>query len=279
VHRAAWTAVLVGSITRKPVVATEHSTEFGASRITESKLRRARIAFRRADLVCPVSDSLRLQMENHGIRAKFRIVPNVVDTEVFYPGPPSGDPNRPVRLITVAALIETKGHMHLLEALAPLHHGGKRFRLDLVGKGPYRQQLEKHVKRLGLEGVVTFHGYQPKHGVASLMREADFLVLPSLAENLPVAVIEAMATGLPVVATRVGGLSELVDDAVGVLVEPGNSGALRDAIDEMLDRHSAYSPDAITTKARTRYSTTALGEVWRDIYDEVLSKPQADRNS
>jgi glycosyltransferase involved in cell wall biosynthesis len=104
------------------------------------------------------------------------------------------------------------------------------------------------------------------------MQRADFLVLPSLAENLPVAVIEAMASGLPVVATRVGGVPELVGDATGLLVEPGNSGALRDAIEEMLGRYAEYSAPAIAGAARANYSLTAVGAIWREIYDDLILK-------
>ena len=83
VHWMAWIATIAGALLRRPVVITEHSTEWPRDTITRGALRRARIAFRRAALVCPVNEELQRAIERHGIHARFRIVPNAVDTSVF----------------------------------------------------------------------------------------------------------------------------------------------------------------------------------------------------
>ena len=228
VHRAAWTATLVATVARLPVVVSEHSSEWAATGIGAGALRRARISFRRAALVCPVSDYLRARIEAHGIRARFRVVPNAVDTDLFAPGEPRPGP---ARMIVVASLQPAKGIPQLLEALRDLPGDAA---VDIVGDGPQRHEYEEAARSAGLAERITFHGYRPKAAVAELMRSASFLVLPSLGENLPVAVLEAMACGLPVVATRVGGVPELVDHENGLLVEAGSADALRAGIERML---------------------------------------------
>ena len=122
-----------------------------------------------------------------------------------------------MRLLNVAALAEKKGHRFLLEALAELPDAT----LEIVGDGELRADLEARVRELGLEDRVAFLGERPKHEVARLMREARLFVLPSLAENLPVVLIEAMASGLPSVATRVGGVPEMLGGDDGELVAGG----------------------------------------------------------
>ncbi len=116
---------------------------------------------------------------------------------------------------------------------------------------------------------MTFLGERPKEEVAALMRAADLFVLPSLAENLPVVLIEAMASGLPAVATRVGGVPEMLEAGDGVLVEPGDASALAAAIRTAAER--AFDPGAMAARARERYSYAAVCERWTEIYAELPS--------
>jgi glycosyltransferase involved in cell wall biosynthesis len=265
VHRAAWTAVIVGSVARLPVVVSEHSSEWAATGLTPGALRRARMSLRRADLVCPVSDYLRSRIEAHGIDANFRVVPNPVDTDLFAPAVRGA----PARLIAVASLQPAKGIAQLLEALRGLE---RDFVLDLVGDGPQRAEYERVAAQPGLAGRVSFHGLQPKESVAALMREAGFLVLPSLGETFSVVVAEALACGLPVVATRVGGVPELVDEQSGLLVEPGSADALRAGIERMLDGQDDYDRAAIRERAVSRWSLDAVGDDWTAVYGAVLAR-------
>jgi glycosyltransferase involved in cell wall biosynthesis len=266
VHGAAWTATLVAGIARLPVVVSEHSSEWAATGIGAGALRRARISFRRAALVCPVSEYLRARIEALGIRAKFRVVPNAVDTGLFAPGERSPGPPR---MLVVASLQPAKGIPQLLEAVRGLPGDAV---VDVVGDGPQRSEYEELARSAGPAHRITFHGYLPKPAVAELMRGASFLVLPSLGENLPVAVLEAMACGLPVVATRVGGVPELVDHENGLLVEPGSAEALRAGIERMLDGYRDYPAARIRERALERYSLDAVGDQWTAVYRSVLGR-------
>jgi glycosyltransferase involved in cell wall biosynthesis len=108
-------------------------------------------------------------------------------------------------------------------------------RVTLIGDGPDRAALEAEVAARGLSEVVTFAGYRDQAGVAAMLRTADLFVLPSFAEGLPVVLMEAMATGVPVVSTRIAGIPELVEDGVsGLLVPAGNVAALAGAMRAVL---------------------------------------------
>jgi len=197
----------------------------------------------------------------------------VVDTEVFTLARPGAHDGR-VRLLNVAALAEKKGHVHLLDALARLQNGDRgaatsMFSLDLVGTGELRLRLEAQARRLGLTEAVRFHGEVPKEKVAELMRSADLFVLPSLYENLPCVLIEAMASGLPSVATSVGGVPELLDAEAGALVAPGDPGALAAAIEAALERD--FDSAEIGRRACERYSYDAVASAWTSVYEELSS--------
>jgi glycosyltransferase involved in cell wall biosynthesis len=147
----------------------------------------------------------------------------------------------PVRALCVASLEEKKGHRFLLEALAS-EPRLERMELHLVGSGKLREELEGQARRLGLGERVRFHGSRPENEVAGMLRRAHLFVLPSVVdrsgdmEGIPVALMEAMATGVPVVSSRLSGIPELVRDGqTGLLADPGDVGALGSALLRCLD--------------------------------------------
>jgi glycogen(starch) synthase len=108
--------------------------------------------------------------------------------------------------------------------------------------------------------------------VAEAMREADLFVLPSLYENLPCSLIEAAASGLPSVATAVGGVPTLIDPTRGVLCPPGDAAALAAAIRAALQRREQFDPGALAAGAQERFGYLAIATRWSTVYREVLAR-------
>lgn len=168
-----------------------------------------------------------------------------IDPGAYEFRPRAAPPGATVGALCVASLQAYKGHRWLLEALA--RDGAlERVRLDLVGEGPLRAPLEALAARLGIARRVRFLGALPEQAVARALDAADLFVLPSVVaadgqmEGLPVALMEALACGVPVVATRLSGVPELVQDGVtGVLAPPGDAGALAAALRRVLDDPAA----------------------------------------
>jgi glycosyltransferase involved in cell wall biosynthesis len=139
------------------------------------------------------------------------------------------------KLVLVAGLVEQKGHLLLIQALACVRDAVAAFKVVFVGDGHLRPVLEAEVKRLGLIESVEFVGWQSNAEVREHLRTARALVMPSFAENLPVAMMEALATGRPVLGTYIAGVPELVESGVnGWLVPAGNVQATADAILRLL---------------------------------------------
>jgi glycosyltransferase involved in cell wall biosynthesis len=143
-------------------------------------------------------------------KARISLVPNGVDLEAFAPGPAIPD-NGPLRLLCVARLIERKGQHHLIKAVRQLVDQGIEVTLDLVGDGDAQPTYEAQAQELGLEGRVNLLGYVPREEIAQHYATAHVFVLPSYNEGMSVATLEAMAAGLPVVVSRTGGTTELVE--------------------------------------------------------------------
>lgn len=147
----------------------------------------------------------------------------------------------PTTVLCVAALQAYKGLGVLVEACRQLHGEGIAFRCDIVGEGPLRAEIERHVARAGLGGIVQLRGARPEDEVARMMAAAAVIVLPSVVardgqmEGIPVALMEAMAARRPVVASSLSGVPELVEDGVsGLLVEPGDAAGLASALRRLL---------------------------------------------
>jgi colanic acid/amylovoran biosynthesis glycosyltransferase len=150
---------------------------------------------------------------------------------------PSRPPGTPRKLVCVAALREYKGLPYLVDACARLHRHAEPFVCTIVGEGPQRAALERQIRSLGLDGCVVLHGATDERAVRRLLAEADTFVLPSVRaanrymDGIPVALMEAMAGGIPVIASRLSGIPELVQHGqTGLLVAPRDSEALAEAI-------------------------------------------------
>lgn len=139
------------------------------------------------------------------------------------------------RLLFVGRLAELKGLAVLLEAMVPVLLDFPGVRLTVVGDGPQRARFESLARRLGIGESVRFTGYRSQSEVAEHLSETDVFVLPSYAEGVPVTLMEASASSVPVVATRVGGIGELVEDGVsGYLVRPGDPDELADRLKRLI---------------------------------------------
>lgn len=272
VYNVGLSAFLLARCFNAPFVISEHFSAFPKRTLSRVELWKAQAAFRRAARVMPVSESLRRAIEAYGIQSEATVVPNVVDTDLFPPHASRSGKGRDKQLLLVCMLrkSEDKGIAVLVDALKRLER--RDYRLNLVGDGPARARYENMVTNAGLDDNVIFHGQKSKAEIGRMMLGMDFFVLPSLWENLPCVVIEAMSAGLPIVATNVGGIPEMVNGNRGRLVPANDPAALSAAIRRMLDDFEDYDCQAISDYARQRFSREVIGRTIHRIYQEVLSR-------
>jgi len=159
-----------------------------------------------------------------------------VDPSAFMRTPSPAEDDR-LRVVAIGTLHEVKGQTHLIEACRRLVADGVAIDCRLIGDGEDRARLAAQIEGAGLDGTVTLVGQLTGDAVAAELAQADVLVAPSVPtrsgkrEGIPVVLMEAMAAGLPVVASRLSGIPELVTDGVdGLLVTPGDPGAIADAL-------------------------------------------------
>ena len=176
-------------------------------------------------------------------------------------------------LVAVGRLEPVKGIDLLIKAIAdPALRDSVR--LHLVGDGPVKAELEALVRALGLTDTVSFLGFRAD--ALDLIAHADGLVLSSLHEGIPYVLLEALAVGTPVVATRVGGIPEVIrDDCEGLLVSSGSVQELRDALCRLMDNHTLGDRlrDAGKNRIATEFSAATMARRYADVYREELAVP------
>jgi glycosyltransferase involved in cell wall biosynthesis len=163
--------------------------------------------------------------------AKLTVVRLGVDATRFSPGERGDGHPGAFRALCLGRLVERKAQRILIAAVARLAERGAEVHLTVAGDGPTRPSLERLATDLGIADRVTFTGVVGQDEAIELYRGADVFALPSLAEGLPVVLMEAMACGLPVISTRIDAIPELIDDGVnGLFVEAGDAQGLADAL-------------------------------------------------
>ena len=274
VYGAGMPTALIGRLYKIPVVITEHFTGFKRKVLSRTEILKAMIAFRMADMVLPVSSLLKEAIEVYGIQAKFEVVPNVVDTALFSPNSDRDCPHNPKRILFVGLLDAShkKGIPYLLAALARLQQERKDWVLSIVGDGPARAEYEQLVVKGNIAEKVTFHGLRTKIEIATLMRQADLFVLPSVFETFSIVTAEALASGIPVLITRCGGPEEFVTEDSGLVVPSGDEEALCRGLEYMLDHLSNFSSTKVADSVRERFSSEHVGKQLHSIYMTCLIK-------
>jgi glycosyltransferase involved in cell wall biosynthesis len=227
----------------------------------------ARFLLPRADKVHAVSQGVADGLsEMRVLSSRLEVCPDPVRT-MFFDSPDFSKHPFEGRILFVGYLIKSKGLDNLLRAMRLLVDAGKSPRLKIVGKGPERSALERLAGRLGIGGRVNFTGPIPLHELAPHYRESDLFVLPSRYEGFGLVLIEAALCGLPIVASRVGGIPEaVVDGETALLTPPDDPRALASAISELFD-----NPDRARAMGEKGRQFARERFNWDRIMDETVA--------
>jgi len=260
-----------------PIVTTYHTSHF---------LRRARSPFWRpvfrgflqaADYNLAASEEIAQVAGSIAPGVTVEAVTNGVDTDFFHrtepalPPPPEGR----ARLVAPRRLFQKNGIEHLVRAVPRILEEAD-VEVMIIGDGPERAGLERLAAELGVAERIDFLGSRPHADMPGLLSSADLAVFPSVMEATSVAALESMACELPVAASRVGGLPELVDDEVGVLFEPASPDSLAEAVVTLL-RAGRFRDMGRTARERVveRWSNDRLADRHVAVYEDVVARRRA----
>jgi glycosyltransferase involved in cell wall biosynthesis len=273
-HSARWAgaaAARIGEALAVPYVLTEHYSGLQRDAVPAWRWPLVEEGIRHASGLAAVSAPLRDTMARRTLAdpASIDLIPNPVCPAQFsLPDRPRPSPP-PLRLVTVAHLNARKNLSGLLEAFRTAFDTSPDVSLTIVGDGPQRAALSRQASRLGLGAQVSFLGAQPRTGVREALWNAHAFVLASRHETFGVVVVEALATGLPVVATRCGGPEDIVTKQTGRLVPPDDPEALAEALCTLREEWTSYNPEHIRASVLARYGPEPFVQRTRSLYRQA----------
>lgn len=229
-------AGLAGLITGTPVITTLRGTD--VKRFSSSRIDRffTRFCFLTNKKIVSVNHAITASMIRlfPNWEKKFTTIPNGISHLFYSIENSSPDPNGMVELISIGSLTEVKGHAVIIEAMSKMPKKENQ-RLTIIGEGPLKGKLKSRAEALGLSGQVIFKGQAAPSEIPKYLSKAHILILASFSEGRPNVVLEAMAGGLPVIASDIKGMDELIqNEKTGLLFSPGNSDELCQRIERLV---------------------------------------------
>ncbi len=254
-----------------PYVSTEHSTMYLPNHaIGYPKFMKPIIKniIKKSSFIMPVSKDLKTHLSKIYSKTPFKVIPNVVNTELFSP---NYSKDSKVKFLHVSNFSDQKNIIGLLNGFKKVYTTRKDFRLTLAGNGDLKE-LRKKVEETNLStDIIHIYGEMTEEEVALKLKQHDVFILFSKHENLPCVLVEAQSSGLPIITTDVGGCAEIVDSKdFGIVIHDGDEDGLVKAIIKIIDNIEKYDVQKIRTKALNEYSDKAVALSFISIYKRVL---------
>jgi glycosyltransferase involved in cell wall biosynthesis len=259
-----------------PYVITEHWTRY-LPHMDNYKgfLRKAvtRMVVRNASAVMPVTENLKKAMEIHHLtNNNWQVIPNVVDVRMFdIKEKPSAGQNK--KFIHVSCFEDRQKNISgILRVLKVLSEQRTDWTCQLVGEGVHLEQLISYARELKIDDrFVSFAGLKEKDELAGMMADADFQVMFSRYENLPVVLLESLACGVPVISTDVGGINEHINSDRGLLIPGEDEDKLLGSLNFMLDHSGEFNKKGIREYAVNHFSREVIGEQLFKVYSSIIN--------
>jgi L-malate glycosyltransferase len=250
-----------------PLVLTEHSSFISDDQMKPFLRKKAEIAYENADVVVAVSPFLQQVLKD-----KFALetiyVPNLIDTELFCIETKEED--EIFRFVSTANLIETKRIDLLIKAFALAFKADPATELTIFGEGERRAYLETLIKELDMKEQIALMGDCPRELIAAQLKKCDCFVLPSKRETFGLAYLEALACGVPVIATRCGGPEHFIGEDNGILVPVDDQVSLQEAMIYMKNYIDDYDREMISQAIKQEFSAESVAGKIITVYESLL---------
>ena len=259
-----------------PYVITEHTNPFTIFLTTPFKRFFSRLILMNAKQIMPVSKYLQDSMVSFYKTDKYLIVPNVVNTDLF-------NPNGEIRKLSEKKVIlhvsrlndQLKNISGILDAVALLSIKRDDFVLFIIGEGTDKENLELKATKLRINGsFVHFLGNKTDEDLACYMRSSQFFVLNSREETFCVVCIEALSSGIPIIATRCGAPEEYINEDMGILIPVNDQKALIKAMNYLLDNWMEYNSKRLSEDIKERFSFKVVGQKFLLLYKIMRENPE-----
>ncbi|NEZ45607.1 glycosyltransferase family 4 protein [Clostridium niameyense] len=269
-HSTIWGGYAAMVLSKKyniPYVVTEHLTEFARGLIENWQVPYIKEIFNNANKSLAVSTPFSKLLQKYSDK-EIGVIHNPVDISFFEI--PESREKEPFTFLCVAFLAHKKGIDVLIKSFNKAFKNKKNVKLKIGGDGDQRSNLEKLTKDLGLSDQIEFLGILSRGEVKKQMQESNVFVLPSRFETFGIVYIEALATGIPVIATKCGGPEDIVAESVGKLIEVEDIGGLSNAMIYIYENYGSYDSKELRKYCSDNFSKEAIANKLINIYKSIL---------
>lgn len=253
-----------------PLVLTEHLSAMNQKILNSKLMRLGKKTYSKMGKVITVSNPLAENIkEKFGVEAV--VIPNIVDTTSFI-YKDKKTKNNSFNFVSTGGLIERKGMNLLIEAFNIAFKGNNEVKLYIYGEGPERNKLEKLIREYQLAGQIYLMGLVDRKEIANKMSESDCFILVSRLETFGVVYIEAMAMGLPVIATRCGGPEDFVNKENGILIPNIDINEIAKSMRYLYQNIDRYDKKRISDIAKDKFSSKSIARKLVQIYEESIEE-------
>lgn len=253
-----------------PVVVTEHLSAIPSGGLSSEKIEYLKSTVINSDKFITVSESLKNEIKKiTGLEKEIKVIPNVLSPNFYYENKEYNNENT-FKFISVGGLIERKRHKFLIEAFVDVFKEFDNVSLDIIGGGPEYNNLENLIKENNMENRIRLLGILSREETAKKMRESDAFALLSTFETFGVVYIEALACGLPVIATINGGAEQIVNDNNGILINVDDKLKLCEALKYIYLNNNQYNKQEISKNCIEQYCEASISKALTDEYEKIL---------
>jgi len=258
-----------------PYLITEHWTRYLPTTDTYHGFFRkllTRIVVKNASAVLPVTENLKNAMISRGLKNKnYKVIPNVVDVDKFHPSLKKNKSNKK-KIVHLSCFADKQKNISgILRVIKRLSEQRDDFECYMIGDGVDFEVLKHYSDKLGLtDKFVFFAGLKENDELVEAMNDADFMIMFSNYENLPVVILESYSCGIPVISTKVGGIHEHLNEDLGILVKPKDENEFYEKINFFLDNLNKYNKDKIRKYSVDHFSNEVIGQSLHEVYKQIL---------
>lgn len=252
-----------------PFVVTEHWTalrKINQDSTSGSVKKIAKFIGNQSSMVLPVSNDLKISLGELGITKPMQVIPNVVDTQLFEP---VNSTHNDFTFVHISNLIPRKNADKILNVSIKLLKEGYKLKLKIGGDGETKT-LQEIVQKEGFENQIEVFGTLTLPEVSEKLKTSDCFILFSNDENQPCVIAESFASGIKVISTNVGGISEFFPNDFGILVDEPNEILLENAMKKLLNEKESTKKKEIADYAEKTFSKTAIAEQFTAVYEKIL---------
>lgn len=259
-----------------PIIGIEHNAIFNEDKLSPHTYFTSHYAYQHTQQIIAVSKNLQARIKYH-LGKESVVVHNTVGKE-FLEAPCAEAPNKLIKFVAVGNLIYRKGYDLLIQAFADLDIPKESWILNIIGDGEEEHTLQNQINSANLQNNIFLLGKRNKKEIVEFLTSSHIFMMPSRNENFSVAILEALACGLPIIASDCGGVQDCINDSNGIIFPIDNIEELKKAILNICNFDVHFDNQSIATQCKENFAPEVIAQKLINVFQQTIEKYEIDTN-